>query len=586
MEAPPVLNPTLKVTAPPKPAEYDPTANTVSDMNFLFKLIIDLHYGNFKTASTDFDEYIKVNPTITSNPYLFESLAHTVGQHHLSIESILARMEQPNDYSYQMECFEIMKWAAARKFVVGDAHNIFIKRMCKLQFSSEFTDNQARRHTSHKSDALEFLEANATEQILDLLISKINPNTDIDESILREIYNYTPYLCEIMMRFGFNITRTIDDIPFPWYVMRSATRVVYDRLELSKAIAQNNALTKNATTEVPEWTTSHSQKFLSILKNSREFKFHPHYFTECCDTRVMNVLCQNDFFREKIVLPMPASEPFNGRYLIQTVDSYPAIVDLLTAAGSPKPDSNEWDVAAIRNPRLMKYVLANKKPDIAQLNPSGWVCAAYAAFRGNLSRSHFEVLKQLHEYNPAGFGVLSLPAFSWSTLHVVCNKFNIGLWLKMYKAKELEKNIREEETRRLAVKRGGDLLRPGAPGKSDDGYLDDMLDLPTDDYMWQVDILDWLYKTVSPTIDKFGRTPLMCLPIPTSTSLIYEPLFRRYADKDAKVLNMTTDAFVQRLITWRTQEFRNRQKEAEERERIIDTRIVTQYFPVQPASQI
>jgi hypothetical protein len=578
------MNPPIMAAAP-KPTAYDPTANAAGDMGFLLKLVIDLQYGNFKTASQDFDDYQKINPTITSNPYLFETLARTVGQHHLSIESILARMEQPNDYSYQHECFEIMKWAASRKFAIGDAHNIFIKRMCRLEFTSEFTDGgQSRRYTSHKSDALEFLDADASEQILDLLVSKINPNTDIDESILREIYNYTPYLCEIMMRFGFNILRLVDDIPFPWYVMRSATRTIYDKIELEKSIAQNQALTHTKSPDVPEWTTSHSQKFLSVLKNSKEFKFQPCYFTGCCDMRVMAILCQNEYFREKIIVPMPKNEPFNSQYLIQTVEEYPAIVDLLTSAGSPKPDSNEWDIAAIRNPRLMKYVLTNKKPDITQVNSNGWVCAAYAAFRGNLSRAHFEVLKQLYEYNSNGYGILSLPSFAWATLHIICNKFNMGLWLKMYRAKEIDKNIREEEARKLATKRG-ELTRPILNVTPEEEHLNSLMDLPNDDFMWQVDILDWLYKIVVPTVDKFGRTPLMCLPIPTANSNVYEPLFRRYGDKDAKVLNMTTDAFIQRLMTWRVQEYRNRQKEAEERERIIDTRTVVQFFPVQPQAE-
>jgi hypothetical protein len=552
----------------------------VKDNEFTSQLIMYLMFGDLKTASILFDDYIEQNPKITDNISIMEGLARIIGKHHLGIENILASMDNAKEYSYQNEILDMMKWVISRKFKMGNAHNIFIKRMCRLEFSANVqTDTQSRRYFSHKSDAYDFLDPNANEQVLDLLIQHIDPNKDIEDDILREIYNYTPYLLEVMIRHGFSILKEIDGIPFPWYVMRSATRAIYDKHELDKGIAQNKAL-KGTSTDIPEWTTSHSQKFLSVLKNSRDFKFIPCYFTGCCDTRVMSVLCANDLFREKITLPMPDKEPFNGNYLIQTVEEYPAIVDLLTMAGSPKPNSNEWDIAAIRNPRLMQYVLKNKKPDITEVNSRYWVAAGYAAYKGNLSRAHFEVLKLLYEYNSNGFALLSIQQFAWSALHIVCNKFNLGLWLKMYRAKTIEKNIKDEEQRMKNNTFGGKLTRPS--GFNNEERLNNLLDLPNEDHMWQIDILDWLYRIVQPSVDQFGRTPLMCMPIPTSSSTQYEPLFRRYADKDAKILNMTVDAYVQRLLSWRTAEYKHRLVSIDERERIINTETVQKYFPVKP----
>lgn len=425
----------------------------------------------------------------------------------------------------------IIKWLIAHNFDATDAMNFLIEKVMRQKFivstsasAAILVDMQNYQRIAEYSDILQAICQNV----------KLDKLTDDAKLAIKDCH---PIVFETLISHGLNVMEIVDGHEIAWWVMRNARNFI-------SCERKSLGLT-----------------FASKLINCQNFNFHPRFFVECADMFVFDFLCQRRAFLEKLT-----DEVEPGKYFIHTVNDERIITQLLSS-GSPPRDRSIFHPSITNKINIVRTLHANDPnifiPFLASEEISPF---AYFCLHGKYTPQHFECLKYIASNAPQTIHqvVQDNPQnrkfyLKWTALHIACNKFNLA------EARNKQQNVSRREV------------------------YNSVDEIPDRDYGQQEEILFWLYDafgTAHFQLDIYNRTPLMCLPIDTSSAgrAITRTIINKFADYDVAGLNalghrITRLAYIDFLLTWQLAEEELMRNDHETRRMHAGARIVQSMAP-------
>jgi hypothetical protein len=476
------------------------------------------------------------------------------------------RVQEVTDTIYMYNPHEgVLKWLLTHGFSIGAIVNDVIKNCAKVRFTKGIlTDGSPVQMVDPAAFDMH-------HDIIRILIERTDVGL-IEDDILVRMYEYAPIVCEKLIERGLKPTKmlkvpgTNDDNgaetlrPFAWHIMRVAC------LNVIESTSQQ----------------SYAIRFFRAIKNSADFQHLPEYFEGCNNLTIINELCMNSIFLNLMKLPIEALE---GRYLIESI-SDDRVQGVLRQRGSPDPKMSLYDPILAANEQLLRPVLNIQKstgPEGLNVrSPEDYTLFGHALLHGNYTPQHLQCLKIIAaEVGSFAFlpSVMSDPRLrlEWTPLHIAFHRFDIAA-LKL---------SQEREQLRAQYK-----IPQGAPEPPIEVNYGTLAEIPSADGSAQMKIIEWLYQHCGGhfALDRYRRTPLMCLPMSdewmgTEGIKAIRYILDTFLPIELRLLhercgvNISDAAFRDIFFKWRSKESKDMKKAFAVRAKHVTQQTIATMFP-------
>ncbi len=475
---------------------------------------------------------------------------------------------------------EILNWLLSHDFAIGDIANEMIRSYSKLHFSQALTPGSPTT-----IDNLD--KVNPHNDI----ISKILDRTELSmiaDDILVNIYEYSSVVLQKLIEKHLSVARIIDGHSLTWHIMRVA------RYQLMVGVKSG---VPGQTVQQPGQT--YAYQIYNRLKGSPGFKAHPRDFEGCNDMPIMTDLLGQADFVSQMQKPL---EELGGQYLIETVTD-DRVQNALRNRGSPDPKVSIFASTLLDSEVLLRPLLASKRAELNTLNADYFNLFGHSLLNGPYTASHLQCLKiivgEMNEnaFLPNGVHPSTSPAedkyrLSWKPLHVAFHKLNLLAWKRRLDSTKKVFPKLSSGAAQLAF--GSQDPKEGKPLPPVQYHY--LQHVPSNHGSHQFEIISWLYSLGIRAygLDRYGRTPLMCLPInrewmeTVEGMEVYEDILTQFLKLDLALLqqtlgvNMSEATFRMNLLNWRQKEYVERQRSLVLRERHLVPPLVQHYFSFVP----